>query len=119
MSKPIYADDLLSRIEYSEKWNNAKCPEWVKGIINNMPKAQLSGEGTTFRWIPCGERLPKERQWVLCQCRAKTMEVLRINGDNDWEQLYPKRTFMGSFVTAWMPLPTPYCGAKMEVEDDN
>lgn len=65
-------------------------------------------------WIPCSERLPEVRQWVLCQCRAGIMDVLRLTADGSWNKNYPHTEYMSGFVVAWMPLPEPY----QEVEDD-
>lgn len=59
-------------------------------------------------WIPCSERLPEVRQWVLCQCRAGIMDVLRLTEDGSWYKGYPNTEYMGGFVVAWMPLPKPY-----------
>ena len=59
-------------------------------------------------WIPVSERLPEIRQHVLCQCRGKNYLVLRLNHKGDWECIYPRTTYMQSFVIAWMPLPEPY-----------
>lgn len=28
---------LLEKINYSNKWNNVPCPQWVLGIIKSMP----------------------------------------------------------------------------------
>lgn len=81
--------------------------------IEDLPSAEPDVPDIRVgKWIPCSKSLPEERQWVLCQCRAKKMEVLRINSDHDWEQLYPRRTYMGSFVLAWMPLPEPWNGGE-------
>ena len=57
------------------------------------------------RWISVKERLPEERTWVLCQCRAKIREVLRWQ-DGGWYH-DPQHRYMSGFVTHWMPLPTP------------
>ena len=65
-------------------------------------------------WIPCSERLPEVRQWVLCQCRAGIMDVLRLTEDGSWYKGYPNAEYMGGFVVAWMPLPKPYGGDKEE-----
>ena len=67
---------------------------------------------TEPRWIPCSERLPKVRQWVLCQCRAGIMDVLRLTADGSWDKGYPHTEYMSGFVVAWMPLPKPYEGDK-------
>lgn len=59
------------------------------------------------RWIPCSERLPKVRQWVLCQCRAGIIDVLRLTDDGCWYRK-SNEIYMSGFVLAWMPLPEPY-----------
>ena len=59
-------------------------------------------------WIPISEKLPEVRQWVLCQCRAGIMDVLRLTADGSWYKGYPNAEYMGGFVVAWMPLPKPY-----------
>lgn len=63
-------------------------------------------------WIPTSERLPDIRQWVLCQCRAGIMDVLRLTADGSWSKNYPHAEYMSGFVVAWMPLPTPWEGEK-------
>ena len=61
------------------------------------------------QWIPVSSgNLPEVRQRVLCQCRTGIQEVLRLNEDGDWECVYPRSTYMKSFVIAWMPLPEPF-----------
>ena len=72
----------------------------VEQVIKSMPSAQ--------RWIPCSERMPKTREWVLCQCRAGIMDVLRLTENGDWNKNYPHAEYMSGFVIAWMPLPEPY-----------
>ena len=74
-------------------------------MIDNMPSAEP-------HWIPCSERLPEVRQWVLCQCRAGIMDVLRLTADGSWDKNYPRTEYMSSFVAAWMPLPKQYEGDK-------
>ena len=78
-------------------------------ILNDLPSAQPEQ-----RWIPCSERLPEVRQWVLCQCRANIIYVLRLTKDKDWEMLYPHATYLSGFVLAWQPLPEPYKGGEQE-----
>ena len=60
------------------------------------------------KWIPVSERLPEVRQNVLCQCQGNLYSVLWLNHEGDWECIYPRTTYMQSFVIAWMPLPSPY-----------
>lgn len=71
---------------------------WFDSVA--LPSAQ--------QWIPCSERLPKVRDWVLCQCRAGIMDVFRLTEDGSWNKNYPHAEYMGGFVIAWMPLPAPY-----------
>lgn len=66
------------------------------------------------RWIPTSERLPKVREWVLCQCRAGIMDVLRLTEDGEWNKIYPPADYMSGFVIAWMPLPKGYSGEKYD-----
>ncbi len=69
--------------------------------INSVPSAEP-------HWIPVSERLPEVRQWVLCQCRAGIMDVLRLTANGSWYKHYPHAEYMSGFVVAWMPLPKPY-----------
>lgn len=69
-------------------------------ILDHVPSAQ--------QWIPTSERLPKVREWVLCQCRAGIMDVLRLTEGGDWNKNYPHAEYMSGFVIAWMPLPASY-----------
>jgi len=57
------------------------------------------------KWIPVTERLPDERKWVLCQCRANIRMVLRLQ-NGYWHQ-DSEHEYMKSFVTHWMSLPEP------------
>ena len=58
------------------------------------------------RWIPVTERLPDAGERVLCYCRANIYEVMKMRTDGDW--VYDtNHIYMHSFVTHWMPLPTP------------
>ena len=92
--------------QYTERFVTELRDAMKADIINDL--VELPIVQSELKWIPCGEQLPKERQWVLCQCRAKIIDVLRLNSNHDWEQLYPQTTYMGGFVVAWMPLPEPY-----------
>lgn len=58
-------------------------------------------------WIPCSERLPKQGQEVICQCRARIIKVLKLDANGDWYQ-DADHCYMSGFVIAWMPLPKPY-----------
>lgn len=74
-----------------------------------LEKAYWFGKQDAQQWIPTSERLPKVREWVLCQCRAGIMDVLRLTEDNGWYK-DSTHTYMHSFVLAWCPLPEPWKG---------
>jgi hypothetical protein len=78
----------------------------IKEKLKHLPSIQPQPK--TGHWIPVSERLPEIRQNVLCQCRGNNYSVLRLNHDSDWECVYPRTTYMQSFVIAWMPLPEPF-----------
>ncbi len=88
--------------------NSAEHQAWYKAddiyaAIERVPSAQ--------QWIPCTpETMPKVREWVLCQCRAGIMDVLRLTEDGSWNKNYPHAEYMSGFVIAWMPLPAPWKG---------
>ena len=60
------------------------------------------------KWIPVTERLPEAGERVLCYCRANIYEVMKMRTDGAWvhtDKVYDS-TYMGGFVTHWMPLPS-------------
>lgn len=61
------------------------------------------------KWIPVSERLPENNnQWVLCLCVGGAMEVLKFDYTmRNWDSQYPRRCYIESYVTHWMPLPKP------------
>ena len=83
----------------------------AKTIIGDAIRKMIDSAQTIDaepHWIPCSERLPEVRQWVLCQCRAGIMDVLRLTENGSWYKGYPNAEYMGGFVVAWMPLPDAY-----------
>lgn len=86
--------------------------EDIVRILNEQPTIEPEPH-----WIPCGERLPEEKEeryWVCldsggqCQCRW-TNDIFGL-GANKWSEwgwsimdkpMYTK-------IVAWMPLPEPY-----------
>lgn len=84
----------------------------VTTALLELPSAQPEQ-----RWIPVSERLPEVRQWVLCQCRATIMDVLRLTKEGCWQRLSPRTEYFATFVTAWMPLPEPYKGGENNESD--
>lgn len=76
---------------------------WARKIQAAMPVPAAE------RWIPYSERLPKQGQEVICQCRANMIKVLKLDACGDWYQ-DAEHCYMSGFVIAWMPLPEPYKG---------
>lgn len=84
-------------------------------MVQEIPSAQ--------QWVPVSERLPETSEKVLITRRFG----LYVGDDydrcidlgyyysnlNQWDTL----NLDDIEVLAWMPLPEPYCGAKMEVEE--
>jgi hypothetical protein len=97
----MVADTVLDEFEYEGK----TIREWVQEII----EADHVG-----KWIPVSERLPKQGESVICQCRANIIKVLKLDADFDWYQ-DADHCYMNGFAIAWMPLPEPY---KAESEDE-
>jgi hypothetical protein len=111
LSQEPCEDDAISR-QVAIDIVEFECGEWkglAKEIVkrfNGLPPVQPKPK--IGHWIPVSERLPEIRRYVLCQCRGNNYSVLRLNHDSDWECVYPRTTYMQSFVIAWMPLPEPY-----------
>lgn len=105
--------------------NSKEDQPWYKAddiyaALNNVPSAQPEQQ-----WTPCSEKLPKEEKrhyWVCtdtgyqCQCRW-TNDVYGLGASDRWEwKIFDIPQYQK--VVAWMPLPEPYCGARMEESDD-
>ena len=81
-----------------------------------LPTVQLEPH-----WIPCSERMPNHDEYI------KNNGLFIVSDGNrsysEWYDIYDKRRFgeptMSGFridyaVTAWMPIPIPYCGGNEE-----
>ena len=55
------------------------------------------------KWISVTERLPEEKENVLCRCWENRVRILYFNGEV-WVVV---GAYIKSFVTHWMPLPEP------------
>ena len=106
MKRLIDADDL-KRALVTNGFRNDVDMMMTLETINNAPTIDAEPH-----WIPCSEKLPEIGQWVLCQCRAGIMDLLRFTADGSWDKDYPNTEYMSSFVIAWMPLPKPYEGVE-------
>ena len=103
MTRLIDADVCIEKIKQLPISYDAETVQRCIEVLSNEPTIDAE-----LHWIPCSERLPEVRQWVLCQCRAGIMDVLRLTEDGSWYKGYPNAEYMGGFVVAWMPLPKPY-----------
>lgn len=99
------ADKLYANIA-----NGATYPSqgWFDGlsyaqcVVDGMPTVDAGP-----KWIPCSERMPKQGQEVICQCRARIIQVLKLDANGDWYK-DANHCYMSGFVIAWIPLPKPY-----------
>ena len=86
--------DLIKLLHTAQ--HNYETLMWFYNNAVNANMAQLNNNG----WIPCSERLPKKKTWVL---------VTRKSGVVDIEELSAKGWICKiDEVIAWMPLPAPY-----------
>ena len=96
-----FIDKLIERLEEVEEdclgmqdWRGQSTIEYVIEIIKSLAEEYKGG------WIPCSERLPKKKTWVLVTRKSEVvdMEMLSAKG---WITNIDE-------VIAWMPLPAPY-----------
>ena len=111
-------EDMVYRIQTGLKKIPSAEPEYdLDGYSSRLWKAAYErGKQDAEpepQWMPCSERLPEVRQWVLCHCRAGIMDVLRLTNDGSWNKNYPHVDYMSGFVLAWMRLPEPYRKTEM------
>lgn len=96
------AIDAIDRLDIPEDTCLFEILSHIELEIATLPSAQPEQW-----WIPVNERLPKQGQEVICQCRARIIKVLKLDADGDWYQ-DASHCYMRGFVIAWMPLPEPY-----------
>ena len=106
LEKAIKYQEEMSRERYLNDGSHKQYAEWLKELKEFREKRERE-------WTPVREELPELEKYVLCQCRAGIVEILRWTeyGWYDDEECH----YMQSFVVAWMPLPEPY---KAESEED-
>ena len=95
------------------------CIEVLNGMADTI--VELERKLAEREWIPCSERLPKEREsvliatslqhdnWVGEGCYWETTKNHVI-----WKGYKWNATYWDNEVTAWMPLPKPYKGGEDE-----
>lgn len=106
-------------IEYAMGWK--ACIEWIKTLPSAQPEPlQVARDIATIieneqdmrviernaqQWIPCSERLPENRRYVLVT--YKYVYGLIDHGIT-WYGEAEKKWNTSRDVIAWMPLPEPY-----------
>ena len=106
MAKYKDADELLKRLNSckypAEKTTmrqatyNAAISDACR-IVDAIPAVDIP------RWIPCSERMPKDRQRVLVQFINGFITLIDFHAEG-----------LTNHIEAWMPLPTPYKGGEEE-----
>lgn len=94
--------------EYHKGWN--ECNKYWCNTIKSQPKV---GE-----WIPVGEELPSDGQWVMVFSKSNVDDdwdvpsIVQYMGDGiwRWNTLIP----VSDDVIAWQPLPEPYKKGEQE-----
>lgn len=75
----------------------------MQGLPSVTPQPQ--------KWIPCSERLPEDRELVLCSSKMGGVFEGRYFDDETDYQWYAFRNdefVRNDVIDAWMPLPKPY-----------
>lgn len=100
---------------YKATCDGCMLPPDVKSVVNAIKNGTQLQEQP--KWIPVSDRLPKEGQYVLCQCQANIYDVLKLTIDGWYHD--KNNCYMSGFVIAWMPLPEPYEEAEEKEYDED
>ena len=96
----VNKEELLKALQYDRD-------QYDKGYLDGFGDGYGDGKSIANQWISVSERLPRQGQEVICQCRANIIKVLKLDADGDWYQ-DADHCYMSGFVIAWMPLPEPW-----------
>lgn len=72
-----------------------------EGAYGYISAQELAEMPSAQQWIPCSERLPKDKQRVIIQMYNGYMEIIEFSAIG-----------LTDHILAWMPLPEPYKGGK-------
>ena len=87
-------------------------PRSIK-VIKDLPSAQSES-----KWIPCSERLPDVAQRVLLSGHGMVMiGMLHSFGKYSLEPTGISYVYPKDDIEAWMPMPEPYAGKRIEETD--
>ncbi len=129
MKKPIYLEDavdaILNKLGVKSEEYLLVPEKVIVDVLKDLPSAEPEQ-----RWIPCGERMPEEREWIGTKRFGTTIsdEVYvtfeRPDGGrfvkhmcfqnrklSNYDQDIIDAFHKGAVPVAWMPLPQP---AKLE-----
>lgn len=119
-------DDLISRRDVIDLWNEYQYTIAVDAIKYDSKLRSLLSAQPEQRWIPCSERLPEREEQVLIYAMnvhfvlAKYKELRTLDGEyiKDWviEDAYNPPSLIKHKVIAWMPLTDPYQAERREEE---
>lgn len=92
--------------QYNEAWQDAL--DRAEVAIGNLPSAQPEPH-----WIPCSERLPKEKQSVLVTDGAViwVCDIISTDEGYKWKDSDGYWLNLDEWI-AWMKLPEPYKGGE-------
>lgn len=88
------------------------CPRFNRVIRNTVEEIKAE-----HRWIPVTERLPEKFQaCIVTDERRQCAYEYDYNPENEFTKKYGWRC-SGRKIVAWMPLPEPYEGEKIDETD--
>ena len=88
-----------------------KYQDTLRELIDDSPTVDAAP-----KWIPCEERLPKEKEVVLITNSKGNVRCGQFRGTHGKYWFWKGNTL--EMVEAWMPLPEPYKGERREDEID-
>lgn len=119
MSDLIKREDAIKSLEKVKECLVLDDQMFVDCLIDDIKRIEPFNQG--INWIPCSERLPKEKQDVLLAFKHNMVvgfweDILNdggqawyANSGNGW--MTPTETVDDNGLPlAWMPLPKPYKG---------
>lgn len=107
---PNKKQELIDRL--AEYESTGLSPEQLKNI--DTAYKELSKEVAKYRWIPVGERLPENDEYILVSfANYPIPDIGRYECDEEGGAFYPRddeTSYVqnGLFVNAWMSLPKSY-----------
>lgn len=118
-------DDYIKREDALEQFDYYDLGEYlttqIRGMLMDIPSADVAPVRHGHRWIPCEERLPEPNVAVLGYAPSFN-NIFAVYYDSvcgwmTWDPVYdePFPSCQGEIV-AWMPLPEPYEGERKDDE---